>query len=66
MTTELSDYAIEPYANGFLVAYYSGNRGKHGAAYCGVGGEWSSQPIVHDPFPDKASAEKYVAEQSAS
>lgn len=53
-------YSIEPYGCGFLVADYSGNRGEHGAAYCGVSLEWSSQPIVRDPFPTRSDAEDAV------
>ena len=46
--------AVEPYAGGFLLADYSGNRGQ--ASYCGRSMSWSSQPIVNDPFPTEESA----------
>lgn len=51
---ELKKIAIEPYANGYLLADYSGNRGE--ASYCGVSMDWRRQSIVHDPFPTKEEA----------
>jgi len=46
---------VEPYGGGFILADYSGKRGE--AMYCGVSLDWSSQPIVTDPFPSREEAE---------
>jgi len=56
----MDDYAIEAYGKGYLIADYSGNRGKHGAAYRGVSDKWLDQPQVSDPFSTIALAEAEV------
>lgn len=56
----MSDYAIEDYGTGYIIADYSGNRGKYGAAYAGVALDWDSQPIVRDPFPTEAAAQQAI------
>lgn len=56
----MSNYKIEPYGKGFIVADYSGNRGKFGAAYAGKTGEWHIQPIALDPFATEDDAEKFI------
>lgn len=48
--------AVESYADGFILADYSGNRGE--ASYCGVSMSWSRQPLIRDPFPTKEAAVK--------
>ncbi|MDE1673814.1 hypothetical protein [Nocardia gipuzkoensis] len=58
------DYDIEPYAGGFIIADYSGNRGHFGAAYAGVSLEWNEQPTVGDPFPTEAAARQAAADQA--
>lgn len=55
--TELYDQkgiAVERYAEGFILADYSGNRGE--ASYCGASMAWRRQPIVRDPFPTEEAA----------
>lgn len=62
---ELSDKKsidVEPYAYGFILADYSGNRGE--ASYCGVSMRWSRQPIVPDPFPSAEAAVKAGADSN--
>lgn len=49
--------AIEEFGNGYIVADYSGNRGRQGAAYAGVDGIWQDQPMGIDPFPTKLAAQ---------
>ncbi len=51
---ETKRIAVEPYADGFILADYSGNRGE--ASFCGKSMEWSRQPIVRDPFETEAAA----------
>jgi len=53
-------YQIEPYADGYLVADYSGNRGAFGAAYAGRDGWWHDMPLNLDPFPSKETAETFA------
>lgn len=43
-------YAVEKYADGFILCDYSGKRGKFGAAYLGKCGDWKSQPLGLIPF----------------
>ena len=57
-----SHYSIEPYGTGFLVADYSGKRGKHGAAYAGKDGVWRDQPVGISPFESRADAEKFASD----
>jgi hypothetical protein len=56
----MSDKAIEPYAGGFIVADYSGKRGRFGAAYAGTDGLWRDQPLAIPPFATKEAAEEWV------
>ncbi len=61
MTTENELYdkksiAVEPYAGGFILADYSGNRGE--ASYCGASMSWSLRSIVRSPFPTQEAAVK--------
>lgn len=42
-------YAVESYGGGFILCDYSGKRGKFGAAYLGIDGEWRSQPMGMTP-----------------
>lgn len=53
-------YSIEQYGGGFLVADYSGNRGKFGAAYAGENGEWRDQPIIDAPFDTESAAKGFI------
>jgi hypothetical protein len=57
----MSDYTIEAYGGGWIIADYSGNRGKFGAAYRGRSAEWHDQPIVNDPFAKEYDAQRMVA-----
>lgn len=56
-------YVIEYYGNGFIVADYSGKRGRHGAAYAGLDGAWHDQPTDIKEFPDEASARAFAQDQ---
>ena len=46
--------SVESYARGFVLADYSGKRGK--ASYCGRSLEWRRQPVCSDPFATEADA----------
>ncbi len=60
MNEQAKKYAIENYGKGCIVADYSGNRGKFGAAYAGKDGEWHDQPIGIEPFTDTQTAEAFA------
>lgn len=60
--SEENRYAIESYGTGFIVADYSGERGRHGAAMAGLDGVWKSQPIGLTPFPTREAAEQFIAD----
>jgi hypothetical protein len=59
-------YAIEKFAGGFIVADYSGKRGKFGAAYSGTDGLWRDQPAGMPPFATKDDAETFKQALSES
>lgn len=59
----MDDIAIESYGGGFILADYSGNRGKFGAAYCGSDGLWRDQPIGMEPFQTKEEAKTKIDNQ---
>lgn len=57
---ENKNYAIDKYGSGFIVADYSGKRGRFGAAYAGRDGKWKSQPIIAEPFTSFEEAEAFA------
>ena len=46
-----ADVAIEDYGGGFIIADY-----RDGARFCGLSMDWSSQPVIGDPFPSEREA----------
>lgn len=52
-------HSIESYGGGFIVADYTGKRGKFGAAYAGKDGVWRDQPVGIPPFATREDAEKW-------
>jgi hypothetical protein len=55
-----TNWSIENYGKGVIVADYSGKRGKFGAAYAGRDGLWRDQPAGIDPFTDTQTAEAFA------
>ena len=53
------EVSVEKFANGFIIADYSGRRGE--AAYCGKSLGWINQPAVKDPFETELDAYKMGA-----
>jgi len=54
MNLSIAEIDVEPYGGGFILADYSGKRGL--ASYCGVSLDWSTQPVVADPFQTREEA----------
>ncbi len=62
--SEAAEYAVERYGKGFIVADYSGKRGRLGAAYAGRDGVWHDQPIsVGEPFASEDAARQWADTQ---
>lgn len=55
-----NNISIEPYGGGFILADYSGKRGKVGASYCGSDNEWRDQPVGMTPFKSEQLAKEAI------
>lgn len=58
-------YAVESFGDGFIVADFSGERGKFGEAYMGADRKWHSQPINidrHNTFKTEDEAWRAVSQ----